>query len=99
MAKKQKFKPVITRVKLNPEQAVLSCSCYSGFRVEGVTTYDTGYWSSPWCAAGGAKVLRPNPCKGGMTVTQCRAVWTHFCEVSAYRMPVITGIGVSTGSS
>lgn len=26
-AKKPKFKPVITRVKLNPEQAVLSCNC------------------------------------------------------------------------
>jgi hypothetical protein len=29
MARKSKFKPVITRVKLNPEQAVLSCSCYT----------------------------------------------------------------------
>ncbi|MFH1191660.1 MAG: hypothetical protein V1670_05645 [Candidatus Omnitrophota bacterium] len=28
MPKKPKFKPVITRVKLNPEQAVLSCTCY-----------------------------------------------------------------------
>lgn len=28
MPKKPKFKPVITRVKLNPEQAVLSCNCY-----------------------------------------------------------------------
>lgn len=28
MAKKPKFRPVITRVKLNPEQAVLSCDCY-----------------------------------------------------------------------
>ncbi len=27
--KKPKFHPVITRVKLNPEQAVLQCSCYS----------------------------------------------------------------------
>ncbi len=27
--KKPKFKPVVTRVKLNPEQAVLQCSCYS----------------------------------------------------------------------
>lgn len=30
MAKKPKFKPVITRVKLNPEQAVLTCTCWSG---------------------------------------------------------------------
>lgn len=29
MSKKKKFKPVITRVKLNPEQAVLQCSCYN----------------------------------------------------------------------
>jgi hypothetical protein len=27
MPKKPKFRPEITRVKLNPEQAVLSCSC------------------------------------------------------------------------
>ncbi len=32
MSQKPKFKPVITRIKLNPEQAVLQCSCY-----------DTGY--------------------------------------------------------
>lgn len=32
MARKPKFKPEITRVKLNPEQAVLACLCY-----------DTGY--------------------------------------------------------
>lgn len=29
MVKKPKFKPVITRVKLNPEQAVLTCTCMS----------------------------------------------------------------------
>lgn len=29
MSKKTKFKPMITRVKLNPEQAVLACSCYT----------------------------------------------------------------------
>jgi hypothetical protein len=30
MPKKPKFNPEVTRVKLNPEQAVLNCSCYSG---------------------------------------------------------------------
>lgn len=30
MPKKPKFKPEITRVKLNPEQAVLACACYTG---------------------------------------------------------------------
>lgn len=29
MSKKLKFKPVISRVKLNPEQAVLACSGYT----------------------------------------------------------------------
>lgn len=28
MSRKPKFKPVIRRVKLNPEQAVLTCDCY-----------------------------------------------------------------------
>lgn len=30
MASKNKFKPEITRVRLNPEQAVLTCSCHDG---------------------------------------------------------------------
>ncbi len=30
MSRKTKFRPVVTRVKLNPEQAVLACSCYTG---------------------------------------------------------------------
>lgn len=30
MGKKPKFKPVITRVRLNPEQAVLVCPCWTG---------------------------------------------------------------------
>lgn len=29
MQKKPKFNPKITRVELNPEQAVLACACYS----------------------------------------------------------------------
>ncbi len=29
MSAKPKFNPVITRIRLNPEQAVLACSCYS----------------------------------------------------------------------
>ncbi len=29
MVEKLKFKPVITRIKLNPEQAVLACQCYT----------------------------------------------------------------------
>lgn len=32
MKKKPKFNPEITRVKLNPEQAVLACTCYDNSR-------------------------------------------------------------------
>jgi len=28
MPRKPKFRPLITRIKLNPEQAVLACNCY-----------------------------------------------------------------------
>jgi hypothetical protein len=28
MPRKPKFKPVIARIKLNPEQAVLACTCF-----------------------------------------------------------------------
>ncbi len=39
MPRKPKFKPVITRVKLNPEQAVLSCNCYfQGFGLHSATS-------------------------------------------------------------
>lgn len=30
MPRKPRFKPEITRVKLNPEQAVLACACFAG---------------------------------------------------------------------
>lgn len=33
---KLKFRPRITRVKLNPEQAVLACSCYNTGRLSHV---------------------------------------------------------------
>ena len=32
MADRPKFRPMITRIKLNPEQAVLACACYSASR-------------------------------------------------------------------
>lgn len=44
MPKKQKFKPVITRIKLNPEQAVLGCMCYTGtVFFSGKSSGATGY--------------------------------------------------------
>lgn len=35
MKKKVKFKPVITRIKLNPEQAILVCPCYNTLYMAG----------------------------------------------------------------
>ena len=35
MGRKPKFRPEITRVKLNPEQAVLACSCWQGTYMRG----------------------------------------------------------------
>ena len=45
---KPRFKPELTRIKLNPEQAVLSCSCYIygyynwGGQPNGYDTYGSG---------------------------------------------------------
>ena len=39
MKRKPKFKPEITKIKLNPEQAVLSCDCFSRGVFYGLTTY------------------------------------------------------------
>jgi hypothetical protein len=41
MYKKEKFKPVITRVKLNPEQAVLQCPCWDVSRILTTAVYAT----------------------------------------------------------
>lgn len=65
--RKPKFKPEITRVKLNPEQAVLSCTCWAGITM-------TGHYQ--WLGAlGGACFTRgamggPIPiCAGGTSMT------------------------------
>lgn len=39
MAKKQKFKPRISKIKLQPEQAVLTCSCYDTGFIPGSTPF------------------------------------------------------------
>jgi len=38
---KPKFNPIITRVKLNPEQAVLACSCYNARRANSMANNRT----------------------------------------------------------
>ena len=58
MSRKPKFKPVITRVKLDPEQAVLSCSCVTTSTVMGDLLWigrSTG--QSSVCNGGGTRVV------------------------------------------
>jgi len=54
MSKKLKFKPKITRIKLNPEQAVLTCYGYNTGK-----EYDSGHFQgtsfSAHCEFGGGK--------------------------------------------
>lgn len=55
MPKKPKFKPQITRVKLNPEQAVLACECWDVGKIT----------KNPWQPAQGWATIcnfpKPNP--------------------------------------
>lgn len=59
LSKKPKFKPEITRVKLNPEQAVLACTCYdNGMQaVIGTAYYENASGHvGPYCTRKGNKV-------------------------------------------
>lgn len=38
MSRKPKFRPRITQIKLNPEQVVLACACYS------IGMHGHGFW-------------------------------------------------------
>lgn len=52
MRQKPKFKPQIFRVKLNPEQAVLTCRCYDrvGYTYEGGGYHRTDYEPDYMCS-------------------------------------------------
>jgi len=50
MKSKPKFRPKITRVKLNPEQAVLACSCYANLLQLSFFSYDS---AGTYCTKGG----------------------------------------------
>lgn len=52
MPKKPKFKPIITRVKLNPEQAVMSC-CAQPQKGRGSPEPVYQCISAEFCPAGG----------------------------------------------
>jgi hypothetical protein len=53
MSKKPKFRPRITRVKLNPEQAVLACSCYDTRKVDGGTWHPGTFGIATTCVGRG----------------------------------------------
>lgn len=71
MPKKPKFKPIITRIKLNPEQAVLACACYmSGRRWYTAGTRDQSASLSSVCSGSGkvgagSTYYCPTPGSGG----------------------------------
>ena len=68
MQQKLKFKPVITRVKLNPEQAVLSCGCYnSGIRVSVTGTRSATSTGKKLCGSGSHGLTRSWPTKYSST--------------------------------
>jgi len=56
MPRKRKFRPRITKIKLNPEQAVLTCTCFDAAQrlslVEEGTGYRALYMPSILCQSG-----------------------------------------------
>ena len=56
--RKPKFRPEITRVRLNPEQAVLQCTCHDqGYFLESVApgTGSSFAIGEPYCGGAGGK--------------------------------------------
>ena len=60
MSRKPRFNPEITRVKLNPEQAVLACTCYMG-EVSATTGPKANFCSAPGTRATAVDKHRPGP--------------------------------------
>ncbi len=61
MGRKAKFDPEVTRIKLNPEQAVLACSCSLNGKASGASNTATGSYFTP-CGKTAGKI---NFCSGG----------------------------------
>ncbi len=55
MPRKPKFKPVVTRIKLNPEQAVLSCNCHTGMTFTTMSQMGRSGWQLSYCNLGPSK--------------------------------------------
>ncbi|MFC1631809.1 hypothetical protein ACFL2I_04570 [Candidatus Omnitrophota bacterium] len=71
MPRKPKFKPIITRVKLNPEQAVLACACITTNmrRTDFATAYFDGWMHM--CQEFGDYKAPLYKCRGVSTVKAC----------------------------
>ncbi len=65
MPRKLKFKPVITRVKLNPEQAVLTCTCYMARVVQNAHTSNADGTYNLTCTIGGRTFVELTYCFSG----------------------------------
>lgn len=50
MVRKPKLELKITRIKLNPEQAVLACSCYSGGLRHNTALHAMQFSFATWCS-------------------------------------------------
>lgn len=61
MPRKTRFKPEIKRIKLNPEQAVLACSCHNGQRWLSTTSHPGYPGTNDHCNPGG-KYSSRRPC-------------------------------------
>jgi len=70
MGRKPKFKPIITRVKLNPEQAVLSCDCWTQLTRWLATNYTarSGSRLTQYCTGTAKQYANTYPCNatGGL---------------------------------
>lgn len=62
MPRKPKFKPVITRIKLNPEQAVLQCQCWQDGMYTGYDWRFRSWGTHPCCQ--GKETAHHHSCQG-----------------------------------
>lgn len=74
MPKKPKFKSVITRIKLNPEQAVLSCMCSNGNNVSWRKAAQHQSSPSYWACMGRSWMSVCNPSGGILGINDWMAV-------------------------
>ncbi len=79
MPKKPKFKPEITRVALNPEQAVLVCNCYdTEDNIEGTDRFSATYDTGPHC------VRASKPTKRWYQATECNNSTEGICPYRVF---------------